>query len=275
MKNRIVIIILFLSIITSCKENNSSETDYNPNVLSSKDYIRAEDAVFEVVNAFFKGVNDTLVIDNGYGYIDNCDVTFLPAHNALLFGYGVENRYCQDGKFRRGNFVANFTGSIFEEGTTVLIATDSLFVDDFLIEISMTIEHVGLNSGNKDEYFLALDSSLVMLPDTTKLNGVRMQADLTLVWEEGATTPEIHEDDLYLVTGNASGISSDGYGFSIDIQEPLYNWLDCYWIAQGNSQITVPSGEITSGNIDYVLEDGCSNTFYFYFDNSTFFDQIK
>ena len=44
---------------SSC-DDTSSEVDFNPNVSASKDYIRAEDAIMEIVNSFFKGLNDVI-----------------------------------------------------------------------------------------------------------------------------------------------------------------------------------------------------------------------
>jgi hypothetical protein len=273
----LVLLILALATVSihSCKETESSETDYNPNVLSSKDYIRAEDAMYEVVNAFFKGVYDSVVIQDGYRYIDYCDVSYKPALNVLEFGYGTTNRWCEDEKFRRGGFKASLSGEPFEEGVVAHIVTDSLFVDDFLVEIVADIENLGLNEQSKISYSLKIDSTDIFIPDTTKFTGVSLSSDFIMTWDQGSSTPQAHEDDVFLVTGTASGISTNGYLFSVAIQDPLINMLDCYWISEGLTAITVPSGQVTSGDIDYVTEDGCFNQFYFYFDSSTFYDQIK
>jgi len=277
MKKIIIIIpVLLLPILwlSSCN-NKSAEVDYNPNVLSSKDYIRAEDAIFEIVNAFFKGINDSLVINNSYGYIDACDVSSHPDENLMNFSYGIVNRMCLDNKFRRGRFNATFSGQILLEGVTATLITDSLFVDDFLIEATMEIKNLGINDDNLPEYSLILISSLIMLPDTAKVNGVNLSADFHMVWAVGSFTPPIHEDDIFLISGTASGVSSDGYEFSTVIQEPLTDYVDCFWISQGINQITVPSAEFSTGDIDYITEDGCYNQLYFYFNDNLFYDFIK
>jgi hypothetical protein len=136
----------------SCEEQ-SSEIDFNPNVLTAKDYIRAEDALFEIVNAFLKGIHDTLVHETGYAYIDFCDVVYNQPENTMKFSYGLVNRLCDDNKFRRGLFCAEFTGVVFNKGVKALITTDSLFVDDFLTEASIEIENLGFNSQNKVRIF--------------------------------------------------------------------------------------------------------------------------
>jgi hypothetical protein len=277
MNKKVCISLLFLLSLlwlNSCHKT-ISEIDYNPNVLSSKDYIRAEDAVFEIVNSFFKGIHDTTVINQGYGYIDACDVTYYADENSMTFGYGSVNRICQDGKFRRNKFFANFSGQIFVEGVTVNILTDSLLVDDLSIEANIEIRNTGTNIDGFPEYSLKVVSSLIMLADTTKINGVSITTDFIMVWTEGSTTPTIHEDDVFLISGSAAGISSNGYVFTISIQDPLENILDCWWISQGISQITVPVAEFPRGEIDYIADDGCFNEMNFYFNDNLFYDYIK
>jgi hypothetical protein len=273
---KIMIILSFLPLIwlSACKEK-LTEVDYNPNVLSSKDYIRAEDAVFEIVNIFFKGVYDTAVVNHGYGVIDQCTVSYSSAENLLNFSYGTYNKHCDDYKDRKGQFNANFSGQIFEEGVIATIITDSLFVDDSLVVANLEITNLGLNNDNLPEFSLKVLSGLIRFPDTTKMNGVSITTDFVMVWAEGSATPADLEDDMYSITGNASGLSCDLYEFSVIIQDPLLDYLDCFWISQGTSQITVPAGEFPTGTIDYIISDGCFNEMYFYFNDNLFYDKIK
>jgi hypothetical protein len=278
MKYLIIFVVLLFCLpliwLSSCN-NSSSEIDYNPNISASKDYIRAEDAIMEIVNSFYKGLRDSLVINHGYGYIDACDVSYHSASNSLDFGYGVVDRLCQDNKFRKGQFHAIFTGPLFYDWVTADIETDSLFVDDYLIEASIQIQDLGTNGNNLPVFSVKVISSNIMLPDTTKVNGVRLTTDFIFIWEEGFLTPTIHEDDLYLITGGTSGFSSDGIEFSTEVQDALYNYADCFWIERGINLITVPSASIKTGEIDYITDDGCFNEMYFYFNGNLFYDVIK
>jgi hypothetical protein len=278
MKRLISILLLSLLLpalwMSSC-DDESKETDYNPNVLTSKDYIRAEDAIMEIVNSFLKGINDSLVIDNGYGFIDACDVSFHPIGNYINYGYGPVNRMCQDGKFRKGIFRATFIGPQFPDWMNAEIQTDSLFVDNVLIEAHIQIESLGLNEISLPQYSLKVISSNIMLADSTKINGVSITANFLLTWSEGYLTEPIHEDDLYLISGSSSGFSADGTEFSSVIQDTLYNYVDCFWILQGIERITVPSADIPTGEIDHIKEDSCFNEVHFFFGDNLFYDMIK
>lgn len=261
-------------MINSCKEE-LNEIDYNPNVLTSKDYIRGEDAVLEIFNSFFKGINDTLVLNHGYGYIDACDVTYYEDENRLTFGYGPFNRMCQDGKFRRGMYHADFTGGVFLQGITAHLETDSLFVDDLPVEATIDIVNLGMSPENIPEYSFKVLSSRIVLPDTTMVSFVTFTTDFILDWTQGSSSPAIHEDDIFMISGTSSGVSSDGYNFSVEILDPLENYLDCFWVSQGMSRMTVPAAKIPSGEIDYIADDGCFNEIHFTFNENLFFDFLK
>lgn len=257
----------------SCKENTGSEINYNPNVLSSKDFVRGEDEIFEIVNIFFKGVYDSLVNQSGYNNIDNCDVSYRPAENALIFGYGNYNHKCDDGKYRRGDISATFSGEIFVPDVTAHIVTHDLYVDEKAIYVVADIENLGLNNQNLTEFTLVVDTSNIILDDTTKATGVMINLDYLLVWQEGYNTPSYNGDDMFLVSGTGSGISTDNYKFNLSIQQPFEDWLDCFWLDNGTNQITVPVADITTGDI--IKEDTCSNLYYYYFNGNTFYDAIK
>jgi hypothetical protein len=275
MKNLLAITLLLTILgLNGCKDK-TDEINYNPNVLSAKDYVRAEDALFDVINAFFKGVNDTAVLNSGFGYIDDCSVYYYPDEDSITFGYGSVDRYCHDQKYRRGMFIAKFDGDVFEEGVTARIITDSLIVNDIPYEAYLNITNQGINPGNLPEFRVELISSLYFLPDSAIINGITLQGTLSMVWAEGHATPEIHEDDTYLVSGSLTGISSDLYQFTVNVQTPLVDYLDCCWFKSGISGITVPGSEYPDGTMDYIAEDDCNNLVNFFFNDNLFFEAIR
>jgi len=276
MIKKLYLTLLLLPLIwfNSC-HSTVNEIDYNPDVLSAKDYVRGEDAIFEIVNSFFKGVHDTLVLNQGYGYIDACGVVYVPAENIITFGYGPVNRMCQDGKYRRGSFYANFSGQVFDEGISADITTDSLFVDDLLVEAHLVIQNLGLNTESIGEYSMKVESSLITLPDTVKISKVSIITDFVMAWTVGSSTPGIHEDDVFMISGTAAGLSSDNYDFTISVQDPLEDYIDCFWISKGINLINVPVAEFPSGDIDYITDDGCFNELNFTFNGNLFYDMIK
>ena len=276
MKSRYLLILLATLVIflSSCTEEGE-ETDYNPNVKSSRDYIFAEDIYFEIINIFFKGITDTSVVQGGYAYLDNCGIIYKPMEDKMVFEYGGVNRWCPDNKYRRGRFNATFYGPFFTQGSSVTFMTDSLFVDNHLVEAAMSAEFLGPDNGGKHQLTFVVTDGKITLNDTVNLSVIHYTSDFLLTWEMGQQTPYTHEDDMLLVTGNSSGISIDNIDFSLAIQEPLMNYLDCFWIASGNHRITVPSATVPEGTIDYIASDNCFYKVNFFFGESEFYDYLK
>ena len=193
----------------------------------------------------------------------------------MRFDYGGVNRWCPDNKHRRGRFIASFDGPLFEKGTMVNFATDSLFIDNDLAEVIMDSEFLGPDNAGKHQLTFHVSKGLIMLDDTVNVVTLEFQPDYLLTWEEGQQTMENHGDDMFLVTGSSRGMNRDNTEFEVVIQDPLINYLDCFWIVSGTHQISVLSAEVSQGTIDYISVDDCFYQVDFYFGDSQFYDYLK
>ena len=77
-------------------------------------------------------------------------------------------------------------------------------------------------------------------------------------WLAGESTQGLAEwkDDVYSITGSASGTTFTGEAFTSNITSPLIIALNCRWIEAGKIDFT-PSGELTR-TIDFGNGD-CDN----------------
>jgi len=265
---------LVMLYFSSCKEPGV-ETDFNPNVKSSKDLVFAEDLMFEIINVMFSGVTDTGVMDQHYNYVLSCGISYSEITDSLRFSYGDVNRLCYDNKFRRGALNGILDGQVFAPGASVTLVADSLFVDDDLIEGAIRCEFLGPTTDGQQQFTFVIDSAWVTLHDTTlEQNVIRFSCNYVLTWEQGANTPYLHDDDLLLASGNMSGKSREGYDFQSTVTDPLVDDINCFWVVSGTHQLNTPSAEITSGTIDYITEDFCNFEVNFYFGESFFYDDI-
>jgi hypothetical protein len=274
LRHLLVLLPLVVLFLGSCNEKGS-ETDYNPNVNSSKEFIFAEDILFEMVNIYFKGVTDTAVLGSGYKKIDSCNILYIPSEDKMIFDYGGWNHWCPDKKLRRGKFHASFNGPLFTQGTLVTFTIDSLFVDENLVEGNMNSEFLGLDNSGKHQLSFQVSQGKITLNDTVNVSVIHFETDYMLTWEEGQQTTGIHEDDMLLVTGNGSGRGVDQFDFELFIQEPLKDYIDCFWIQAGMHRITLPNAQVRDGSIDYITTDGCFYRVNFYFGESEFFEHLK
>jgi hypothetical protein len=268
------LLVLLLSY-SSCKDTEN-ETDYNPNVISSRDLIYAEDLIFEVINIYFQGITDTGVMESEYNYLQNCSIEYFQESDSMHFHYGPVNRMCPDNKYRRGSIIAKFHGPIFTAGSYADMFMDSLYIDDDLFEGTMTSEFLGVNLDGRQELTFALDSGKVTLFDTVAiLPTIHFNCNYILTWQEGGNTPYVHEDDMLQATGTTSGKNVNNIDFQSTIQEPLVDDFSCFWIVSGIHQLDTPSAQITTGTIDYISSDFCNYQVNFFFGESHFYDDLK
>ena len=77
-------------------------------------------------------------------------------------------------------------------------------------------------------------------------------------WVGGESTSGLFDwtDDVYSITGTASGTSFDGTQFSSNITNPLIFALNCRWVEKGTIEF-IPSDKITR-TIDFGNGD-CDN----------------
>lgn len=273
-RNLLIFISALVIFFGSCKDKGN-ETDFNPNVNSSKDYVYAEDILFEVIGIYLKGIKDSTVINTSYAFLDDCDIIYDHDQSYMRFSYGAVNRWCADNKFRRGKFMAYFDGELFQVGSKASIITDSLFVDDEMVDIEMNMEFLGPGSGTKYQFSFAVDSGMITKDDTVNLLQIYFRPNYILTWEEGEQTPEYHYDDVFSVTGSASGTSIGKTNFEITVVDPLVFDINCAWIVSGMHEIKTPGADVESGQIDYIMEDNCHYQVNFFFDGSEFYEYLK
>ena len=269
----ISILAAILSMVAFGCSNKNTEVDYNPNVLSSKDYIFSEDVFMEVFNTYFKSINNSEVLAGENGWIDHATVDYSSVDNTMLFNYGEVNRGCPDGKFRRGHYEAVFNGPVNEEGTEATISFHDFYVNDDKVTGNVTSRFLGNEPGSW-LYSYIVSGGLIEKYDTIDTVRIRYSCDFEMSWDEGSETPDDPVDDILSITGISGGVSAENVEFSASVAVPLMNHIDCFYLASGIHEITVPSAPVSTGTIDYIIEDDCGRMVNFYFDENRFFDQL-
>lgn len=204
------------------------------------------------------------MIDNGLGRVMNpgsSHATLLPscasvtldtiAHN-ITVNFGTTNCLCSDwdGKYRRGIIQIHYTGHYSDSGTVIHITTQDYFVNDNEYTFDKTVTNMGHNSLGQPYFNIHVATSTVVTPT----GQITWTSDRVRTWTSGSTTTTPY-DDVYEITGTASGTSRNGTDFTIIITSPLVKEIGCRWITQGNMEIA-PQGLATrfvdfgSGNCD-------------------------
>jgi hypothetical protein len=166
---------------------------------------------------------------------------------AVIIDFGTTNCLCKDGRYRRGKILTNYTGRYRDSGTVVSITFDNYFVNDNQITGTKTITNNGINAAGHLVYTVQVDGVIIKAN-----NGGRVTWASTRQreWIAGANTPLVLTDDVYSITGSASGTNAAGDSYSIKILQPLIRSMSCKWFESGKCEIT------KSNNPTVILDYG-------------------
>lgn len=172
------------------------------------------------------------------------DTTSSP--KMVTIDFGTTNCTGNDGRVRRGKIIATYTGAYRDAGTVINITYDNYFVNDAQVSGSRTITNTGTDSLGFPQFDVQA-SIQIDLPNgggTISRNSSRTRS-----WIAGSAT-SIRTDDVYSITGTASGINASGNAYNVLVIEPLIRNLACRrHFTQGIVQIDVAGR--SSRRLDY------------------------
>jgi hypothetical protein len=155
----------------------------------------------------------------------------FPKTVIIDFGTGCLGR---DGKLRKGKIVSIYTGPMFIPGNKTSTTFVDYSVDSFKIEGTHTVENT--STSNKKEWTVKVIDGKIT--NTNSGNWKKWRSTKTHTQVEGNGTPLYPLDDVFQITGNASGSNSNGNSWTALITEPLIKKLTCHWIVKGTVRIT-------------------------------------
>ena len=175
-------------------------------------------------------------------------VDTLAAAKTITVNFGTTNCTCNDGRNRRGILILSFTGKYRDSLTVITVTPQNYFVNDNQVTGSKTITNKGHNAANHLVYEINANIQIIKASGagTISWQSVRQRE-----WITGESTPSWN-DDMYSITGNASGTTANGNTFTSVITSPLIRNMSfgCRrHFTQGTLEHT-PSGKATR-YIDY------------------------
>ncbi|GAB4281422.1 MAG: hypothetical protein Kow0068_05860 [Marinilabiliales bacterium] len=226
-------------VFTACKKEEEQDTE----TTSAIDYTKAQQAdyaTFSTVNHYginqeeiksFNGLKDTISIT-----VENVGTTEWPKRLILDFGTGT---LCSDNKTRSGKLIAEFSNhwhpDSVQPGTSVTVTFDNYKVDNTERQGTIVITYDGKPNGGAQYTIKAQNAKLIFSNgDEISWNSTR-----TIEWISGYDTYLDNTDDVFEVTGNASGINRKGRSYTAEITTPILVDRTCeYEVVQGVIEIT-------------------------------------
>ena len=144
------------------------------------------------------------------------DSSAAPART-ITVNFGTTNCLCNDNRYRRGILNFSFTGKYRDSLTVITVTPQNYFVNDNQVTGTKTITNKGHNAANHLVYEINANIQII------KSNGggtISWQSLRQREWIAGESTL-IWSDDIYSITGNASGTTSNNNTFTSVITTPL------------------------------------------------------
>jgi len=240
-KNLLILLIAFLGgtlLFSSCEKEN--------NLISNTDLDLAEDEV--LTEAIFNDIMETADIAMHYVdglvlkstvVVDSCPYIIVKDSIdnirviTIDYGGGCEGFY---GNTRAGMIKIVLNGRYMEMNSVRTITLIDYYINGIHVEGTKTVTNNGLNENQDLSFSVELTGGKITTP-----GGIVITREFshTREWVQGSSTPHNIWDDVYFISGFASGTSYKGETYSRTITNPLEWAASCRFLKSGTIVIEV------------------------------------
>ena len=251
---------VLLALTFSCTKNNSSDNT-DDETQSAADFSFAESTNDDVTTISTQSEDDGVTgsfDDSTYGYLlspcANVSIDNISVPHRIIIDFGAADCLCFDGKYRRGKILVSYTGRYRDSGSTHTISFDNYYVNSYKVDGTQTVINNGFNNAGNIAFSIQVNSTITDTTGSTLTYTSLRKRE----WVSGESTDGLlgWRDDVYSITGTASGTAFSGGHFAANITSPLIVALNCRWVEKGAIEFK-PDGKLTR-TIDYGNGD-CDN----------------
>jgi len=242
----IMVVMAIISGIFSCEK--TAEKPDTTSALESAVASNLFDDVFKQVdNAAKLFINEPAPFkSNLFSIAEGCGtITIEPIDDTfpktITIDFGDVNCTGIDLRSRRGVITAVISDWYRNEGCTLTITTSHYYVDDYRVDGTKTIVNNGLNESENLTFSVSVVNGLITNPEGDMFT---WNTNRTNEWISGEDTKLNILDDVYEITGTASGITSLLKEYTMTIANPLNVAIACPWIRSGTIEINVDPASI-------------------------------
>ena len=222
LKNNILIVIVLIISFVSCKDENVIHSVNQQNLQSSHDYLLFEKTLFDIEREIEHALIATGTTKNLPMYISlNADST---DQDTLIINFGEEN-YLHLGHLKRGEIISIYNKFIYNSNSQITTTFNNFYINNNLIQGKMYLENNGSNQNGFPEFSLTVDS-MSMYTNNGSIDISNGNYIKQLI--SGYNTQYQYLDNIYKLTGNAQGNSSNNNNFSLEISDSLNMNLSCF-----------------------------------------------
>ncbi|MFN8922077.1 MAG: hypothetical protein ACK5XP_04050 [Sphingobacteriia bacterium] len=229
-----LLLALVCLLITACNRDKDDKpetvdlTFAQDSELSESETANVRNLVDAQVNGGSGKTQDGLIWQLPNGASATLDVSATP--RTLVINFGSTGILCNDLRTRRGIIRASWTGNYRDANTVITTTTENYYVNDNRHQLRRVVTNQGANAAGNITFAVVENDTV-----TLKNNGgvIYWSSNRTREWVAGTTTALNIYDDVYRITGSATGIGRNGNPYTLTIQQPLEIHVDCPFIYKG------------------------------------------
>ena len=160
--------------------------------------------------------------------------------DSVIVDFGPTNCLCKDNRYRRGKFYIMWTaGKHYWDSlasiTQTTSPTDNYFVNDNQVKGTRNITNNGHNAAHHMNWSISVNGTIIK---ANNQGTVTWTSNRNREWITGENTPLIWSDNVFSITGSASGTSANGTPFTGTITGALIKQVTCHWFSGGTFDFT-------------------------------------
>jgi hypothetical protein len=233
MRKLLCFFVLAFALFTSC---HKSERDNDTDMTAVNDlgtWMMLDNDVFTQLHLYCDSLSSVNKIGNITAACGTVTVSGSTYPKTVTIDYGSVN-CTSNGHAHRGKITAIFSGKYRDSLSSITISSTNFYIDDNAMNISETIVNNGSNASGNTVFNISVNSSAT-LPNARTIS---WSGAWKREWSAGENTPGIFTDDVFSISGSASGTGSRGNGFNMTISTALAVTGGCAWISSGKIEIT-------------------------------------
>jgi hypothetical protein len=250
------LLILSAVFISSCKKDRDDlndttvASDNEQSETFSNDVMNIADNAAKTGESGFR-TSEAQEVYEGLSQCATVTHDSLSNPKMLTIDFGTSNCLCADGRNRRGKIIVSYTGRYFEVGSVKTMNFDNFYRNDNKLEGTRVITNNGKDAQGRMNWTINAQNMKIS-KSNGKVHTWNSQRTRTMLAGNDTKT---WTDDVYEITGSASGVNANGVNYTANITKPLHRALSCRWIDSGTIEIS-PEGRATrsvdfgNGNCD-------------------------
>ncbi|HOY37942.1 MAG: hypothetical protein KBB11_01580 [Bacteroidales bacterium] len=255
-----ILLLLLLWLLAGCNFERNNPPTAEQTVQAMREYVIAA-GIFS--DSFEESDNAARDADNQLGSLKQFKTGFpvitiepFDQHTwpkTITVDWGSENYLCQDNRYRRGKIIIMASDYYRNENSVLTINFDNFYQNNHKVEGNETVTNTGRNTDGFIVHTVVVSNGKITTPENKY---IYFTQNSERTWIEGESTITEPCDDVYLIAGCQTGISSDSIHYEINVEESLNALVCCKWFRSGLLHVTIE--DLPLIEIDYGETD-CNN----------------